>query len=478
MTAGKAVPIVVLVLAVVLAVMVWAGFAAAWVHRTRSTKRDTSTADAAPRRRWTIVGTGVAACATASYLPSSVRAAVRFRDASAGIGGRVLTGAKALVQCSPQTPAVELGAFVVDTYLHHSAMHWLRQLGIPVTTLVRTLSTSMVYVDGVRSGWPGTPNFPPASSAERLSLADWTAVVGRRNVLAWTGLDPDVLPDASVAAVGKLITPVHCTLPGALGWTAAITAALQTLPFQGSRSLAAIDATPTSVALTYLDGEMEVVDGAVVTVPARTLANVPGILPRVKLLLGPAGTVQVPLGVLVLQWAPAVGGAWWAQAGLGTDGMLATDTDLGCVVPAGPGMLRCLVAGQERVQRWTATMAVPGNDTQSAGVAAVDVAGSLLQQALGLDAPPPRASFATFRPWLAGLVLWRHDLPAASQADAAAIVRRPCGSHVPVWYASSDASTWQGMVEGAVASGRAVAAQCAAWVSTERPSHDPAAADG
>ncbi len=431
-----------------------------------------------PSRRWSIMGTGVSGAVAVSYVSKLYRAAARFREASDRMCGRVLTAPKTLLPMNTTSPALELGAALVNPYRDYDAMHWLRGLGVPLVHLRWTPQASFVFLGGERLPWP--LNDPPVygsasasssnASASNASVASVFAGASKAQVaefLAWTGFLPSFLPEARAASVASMVHPMNAVTVGGLGVSAAITASTQGLPVQTGRNLASITLEPGGglVRLAYSSGDEEVVGAALLTMPPPDLARIQGIDPRVAALAASAFTV-VPVGVLVAQWAPTA--PWWDTLGF-QNGVAATDTALGRVQVMAPGVLRCTMASAEHVDSWTRLLAEGPSGLAQAKARVL----SILRTILGIPAPDPlpedalpateMPQYLTFRPWPRGVSALKagHDPLQVYQT-----LTRPCGPAVTrVWYTSADIDpvrpcSLQGAVSSAMAAAKLVCESC------------------
>jgi len=401
-----------------------------------------------PVRPWILVGTGMTAAACLYRTAPPIRSAIQAREASARFGGRVLSVPLPTYPVSTTTPAMELGAWSLDPFLHSNSMGLLHDLQIPTTVQLTNPAASFVFTGGRRTPWPASaPPLPTDYTQPYGSVGDPSAWI------AATGIPPAAAPMAAAASVHALTLPTVCTLPAGLGWQAVEQVAFGLTPVAYGRQLARVSTIGASIQLEYSSGESETLSpqGAVMlTVPPGALLGIAGLLPAVKTVLQD-GLTSVSQGVLYLTWLAK--DVWWETTGF-INGVAATDTILGRISVVGPTVLRCGMTGAVAVDTWSATLAAGEDGVTAAKTQAVSVLKAVFN-APGIPVP----SFLSFRGWPSSLWLWNTTPHGTSPAvTQAALLQRPFGTSLPVYWASGDVSGTQGCVEGAISSGYAAAA--------------------
>ena len=414
-----------------------------------------------PNGRWLVVGTGLSAAAVVLAMDAPLRASTGLREASARLGGRVLTTLQPVIPVSTTAQAFEFGAWAVDPQLHDATLQTLQALQVPTVTQYINTAASFMFVEGVFSALPPPPPLPPANPRAAYASLDAAAAAAW---FAHTGLAVADAPTAAVDALAALLLPDTCVVPAGLGWQSVVLHAIGLTPVQygarvvqlGTRNSAAASTARASSMLTvhYAAGQVEEVQGAILTCSAADLRGIQGVLPRVIKTLDES-LVCVPQGVLIATWSAQ--DAWWPATGF-VNALAATDTRLGHIVTIGTTTLRCMFAAADTINSWSASIVNDGLDATATVIA--DILKTIFP---GAPVTPP--AHITFRGWPTGLWLWT---AGATPAEAAALMSRPLGPDVPVWWTSSDiAPAFQNRVEGAIIGGQAAAAAAARFASTQ-----------
>jgi hypothetical protein len=229
-----------------------------------------------------------------------------------------------------------------------------------------------------------------------------------------------------------------------MGWTDVALRGCGLAYIQYGQKLDRISSAGPKLVLHYASGMEEEVGSAILTCAPHQLLEIAGVLPTVTELVR-ASLLGVTQGVIYATWG--ANDVWWPALGF-TAGVAATDTALGTVAVASPGVLRCLVVGEAAVSAWTtAFVSTPLEAVKTQIV-------TLLAQVFGQQTLPSPAA-VSFRSWPNSLWLWKAGVDVAATR---AVLSRPCGSDVPVFWASGDLSDVQNRVEGCVQAGLAAAA--------------------
>ena len=255
--------------------------------------------------------------------------------------------------------------------------------------------------------------------------------------MAHTGIPVEAAPSASAKAVWNLTIPITAAVVTGLGWLSVPFRAVQNIDIAYGRQLSSIEPNKDGglIVLQYSSGDVEDVDGAVLTCTPGDLTAIKGILPDVVRCVNDSLLV-VTQGVLYAQWT--AGTVWWPQTGFQT-AVAATDTPLGRIATADAGVLRCKITGPEFVNFWTDIIVKSGLQ------AAASQVGSILSTVFGVSVPPP--TYVSFRGWPNSLYLWKYGVDRDAVRN---FVLRPCGRDVNVWWSSGDVSNNQGWYEGSI----------------------------
>jgi hypothetical protein len=369
-----------------------------------------------------------------------------MREASMRFGGRILTTPKSIAPMNTITQALELGAWVFDSFGHTRLKALLLELQVTTYLQVFYPGQSFTFYGGKRQPWPPVP----VVSNPNARYAD-VAPETQDAWLAHTGVGVADAPDASVNAVWNMVIPITASVVTGLGWQAVPTRAIVSTQVLYGRQLMAVRPTAAGVTLQYTSGDAEDVQGAILACGPADMAAIAGVTADAQAAIRDS-LVSVSQGVVYGQWAAK--DVWWPQLGF-ENAVVATDTYLGRVGTADAGTLRCKVTGQAAVTYWTDLIVKEGMAAAATAMAA------MLATVFGVDSVPPPA-YVSFRGWPNGLWLWKAGVdPAAARKRMV----RPCGPDVPVWWACADISDNQGWAEGAVEAGLAAAAAANAFVA-------------
>ncbi len=408
-----------------------------------------------PFARTVVVGSGLTAGACVHWLCTrhGLGAWVVVREAEGGLGGRALTVPSPAARPSTAAAPNDLGAWCFQPLLHPGTLRLLGALNMSYVTLTVVSAEQSFRFDGAagrRLPW-GTlpPPPPPASGSGAAAFGD----VPPGDALLWfahTGLwrDDPAASQAALDVVASWDAPPYAALPTAFGWQDVVARCLGVTSARYDARLAAVDAAAAgsgqAVTLRYADGGQEGAGRVVLTVPPSALAALQGgVLPEVAR-AARESFVTVAAAVVVATWNSV--DVWWPAAGW-RQGMVASSTPLGRMTIVGPNQVRLAVSGARDVHFWNHVFVEQGTQ------AALRTLGTLLRQVFPSATDP---ATAVCKPWPTGTVLWRASV---DRAAVRALLSRPCGPSVPVWWASADAALeWPSWVEGAVQEGEAVAA--------------------
>ena len=465
-----------LVLVAVVLACVWA-YAPAGSVRCRNTlatmptalQRNDKALQQIPSGRWLVIGTGLSAAAVILAMSAPLRASTGLREASSRFGGRVLTTLQPVIPVRTTAQAFEFGAWVVDPQLHTATLQTLQALQMPTVTQYINFSASFMFTGGVFAPLPSVPKLSPARSTDAYASVDAAAAAAW---FAHTGLLAADVPTAALGALANLLLPETCIVPAGLGWQSVVLHAIGLTPVQYEQRVVQISCTstdaskttetpagcaaaPPTLAVHYAAGQVETVQGLVLTCSAAQLTSIQGIAPDVLQTIQ-RSLVSVPQGVLIATWAAQ--DVWWPVIGF-VNALAATDTRLGHIVTIfGTTTLRCSLTSAVAINEWSAIIV-------GEGVAAAAAAMAATLKTVFPDTPhiaPP--AHLTFRGWPEGLWLWT---AGTNTATAAAAMARPLGPDVPVWWTTSDiAPTFQNRVEGAIQSGQRVAEEAVTYIAT------------
>jgi hypothetical protein len=396
-----------------------------------------------PLNRLVLIGTGLSAACFVHYLSPPLRAAVDVREATPRFGGRVLSGQQAVQPVSTLLPMNEFGAWKYDHFKHGLTINFLYDLQVPVLPQVYMPAQSFVFFGGVRKPWPSPPVVPSGAEATPYASVDADTA---QAWLAYTGIPQSEAGSASLQAVATAILPAQCGVPAGMGWTdVALRGFGQTFIQYGQK----LDRISTAgekqlIKLHYANGEEEEVGSLVLTCTPSQLLEIAGVLSDVK------DTVQTALtsadqGVIYATWMGS--NVWWPATGFQA-AVAATDTILGSITVASPGVLRCSITGAAAVAHWTQAFVAPSQDAVKQEIV------GLLATVFGVAAVPLPVA-VSFRSWPQSLWLWTAGVDVVSTR---AQLSRPCGMDMPVFWASGDLSDVQNRVEGCVQAGLAAAA--------------------
>jgi hypothetical protein len=397
-----------------------------------------------PRGRWAVVGTGMSAATVVYYMHPPLRAATLLKEASSRFGGRVLTAPNSFAGINTTMQMQEFGAWVFDKFGHSRVKTLLQSLEVPSYSQIFYPGQSFLFFNGVKSPWPAVPTIKNDMT--------YSSVTNPNEWIAHTGILPELVPTASAKSVWNLTIPITASVVTGLGWQDVPSRAIMANLVQYNRQLSDVSVTTSgAVRLTYTSGNVEEVEGAVLTCPPQELSKITGITAECKQAISDS-LVSVSVGVLYAQWSAQ--NTWWPAAGF-DHAVAATDTKLGRIGTADAGVLRCKIPGEESISYWTNLIVTGGMPAAAAQVAVI------LGQVFGkTDIPPP--SYVSFRGWPNGIYLWKFGV---DHETARGKMIRPCGAHVPVWWASGDVSENQGWVEGCVEAGLATAAAVNTYVT-------------
>jgi hypothetical protein len=395
-----------------------------------------------PARNWTVIGAGLSAAAFVHALPAGSRATVVVREADARVGGRALSVPQPAVPVSTQSSPREFAAWVFEPLQHARTTALLRSVGVP-TLSVQLRTPATVLWTPERGAAPfETLALPRAPIAATMTFAQLVAA-SRQSKDVWfahTGMWVDDCPTAAADVIARLDLPIFAYAPSGFGWQDVVLRALGDVPIVYDRVLERIDVgegagVAGGAALTFASGDVERVDGAVLTLPPPALARVQGLTRQVRDALGRA-FVHVPVGVLYATWATA--DVWWPR---GT-GCIATTLPLGRMFVVTSNDVRCAMSGVRDVDFWTQALLASDPDAVRKELAAQ------LSRVAGKAVPPPAA--VAFRAWPQAVSFW---VASVDRAATRALLARPCGPRAPVLWASSDVSDTPGWVEGALQAG-------------------------
>jgi len=380
--------------------------------------------------KWAVLGTGIGASAVVYYLNPLIRSSTAIREASNRFGGRVLSQPPSLTPMNTRSQALELGGWVFDTFGHTYVKQFLLELQVPTLLQIFMPNQSFTYFGGTRGPWPAVPTIPAD-----MMYGD-VPQESRNAWLAHTGIPVDAAPTASAKAVWNLIIPITAAAVTGLGWLSVPFRAVQNILISYGQQLNAIESSPDGkITLRYTSGDVENVEGAVLTCPPGDLTAIKGILPSTVKCINDS-LLSFTQGVLYAQWTAST--VWWPQTGF-QNAVAATDTPLGRIATADAGTLRCKITGPEFVNYWTDLIVKSGSQ------AAASQVGSILSTVFGVLVPPP--TYVSFRGWPNSLYLWKYGVNRDAVRNC---VLRPCGRDVKVWWSSGDVSNNQGWYEGAV----------------------------
>jgi monoamine oxidase len=391
----------------------------------------------------TIVGSGLTAAACVHNLTPLLKSTVQIREASIRLGGQILSGQQAILPMSTVAQMFEMGAWEYDTFAHRQTTHFLQALQVPIVPQVFMPSQSFTYINKIKGTWPSPPNF-------RANLQNTTAYksLDAPTALAWyayTAIPSSEAGDASLSSVAASALPRNGEVPAGMGWADVVLRGMGRVAVLYNEQLTGIDVLKqgdrSTLSLTYNSGFSETTDVLILTCPVfQANSKISGFLPSVSALID-ASFVSCTQSVMYATWSSS--NVWWPALGF-VSAIACTDLHIGCVRTAGPGVLRCKVAGKDSYQFWN-------NLIVNEGLAAAKQAlTDQLQQAFGLDTAPPLPLTISFRGWPESSCFWKAGVDTTA---ARSVLSRPCGVDVPVVWACTNLSTAQNCVEGAVESG-------------------------
>jgi hypothetical protein len=429
------------VLAVVITLVVCAVVAVAlWFTLGMATYTRTASTPSLAEEQWVVVGAGVTAAAFLSKVVD--RAAFVVAEAEERVGGRALSNVPPAGLVSTANPPREFGAWIAQSAPGTRTGAFLADLGVQTIPIQLISPYSFIFTrTGARVPFATIPASQyGARSASTLTQDVWTA---------HTGFAPDVAPAAADDLIRAQNLPPTATVPTGFGWQDVVLRGIGGNPVQYGHSLAALRVLPSTgaVRLTYASGDVQMVDGVVLTLPPQALLHVLG-LPAWARDTIQSSFVTVSEGVLYATWAGGDAG-WFSKAGFGQEaGVVATALPIGRMYHTATGEIRCTTTGTPNVQFWNNLLVVEG-----AAAAAAEVAAQL-GEVFGVEVPPP--ANVAFRGWVDAVGFWTIGDPD-KRAAVQQRLSRPWGDDAPVFWASSDLSDKPGWVEGAIESGQVMA---------------------
>ncbi len=409
---------------------------------TKFAKPHASESTSSGTPKCTIVGSGITAAACVHNLTPLLKSTIQIREASIRLGGQILSGQQAIRPMSTVSQMYEMGAWEYDTFAHRQTTHFLQALQVPIVPQVFIPSQSFTYVNHIKGKWPSPPDF----SANLQSTTAYRSL-DAATALAWyayTAIPSSEAGDASLSSVATCALPRNGEVPAGMGWGDVVLRGLGRVAVLYNEQLTQIDIMKqgdrNKLFLQYASGFSENTDVLILTCPVGGARNIKGFLPSMASLVE-ASFVSCSQSVIYATWSAT--DVWWPALGF-ISAIACTDLQIGRVRTAGPGVLRCQAVGNASLAYWT-NLIVNGD-----AAAAKQALTEQLQQAFGLDTPPPLPLALTFKGWPDSLCFWKTGVdPKAVQS----VLSRPCGVNIPVIWACTNLSTAQNRVEGAVESG-------------------------
>ena len=398
---------------------------------------------------YVLVGMGLTAAAFLQSLTPSLRFAFTGREASAGIGGRALSLPPPATPISSNTGPHEFAAWIYQPILHPDTASFVSALGVPSAEVDLVLPTSFIYdaATDTRLPWGVLPFISDP-------LVAYGSVRDPAQALLWyahCGFWPSDVPGAAIGTMSAQDAPRFALVPCGFGWQDVIARGLGTTPILYGYQLVEVrvppGATPNDIlTFRYASGDVEELQGAVLTMPPLALANIKGVPGDLASAIR-AAFVTASGVIMYATWNAS--DVWWPGAGW-PSGIIATNLAIGRVTVVGPATLRFAASGPAHTSFWNDLYLTQGPDAVAAAMATqlqTVFKGSTLKAPanVAVRAWPNATSF-----WAAGVSLSQRDLLMAALAQ-------PWGPEVGVFWANADASAFSGWVEGAVQAGRAIA---------------------
>ena len=404
---------------------------------------------------WVIVGGGLTAVSCIRRLPSSMRSIITLREASNRLGGRTTSTTQAVTPVSTETSPWEFGAWAYRPFAHAGAAALLDELGVASVSI--NIVTPSTFI------WTSSRGRVPYGTL--LDAGDTTAATSAQAVdqqaiwFAHTGIRPLDVPRADTAVLLNLDTPKTALLPVGFGWQDVVLRGIGTVPVLYGRLLSRVDVVSmegkqsrTRVKLTYASGSTEVVDGVVLTLPPPAMLAITNLPRSVSAAIQQAFTTA-SMGVLYATWASM--DVWWSKLGFFTGMAAAPDVPIGRVCVTSTNALRCSMSGAADVQFWNDMFIQHGERATATAVAA--------QLSKMFSATVPVPANVVVKGWMQALSLWT---TGTDRATVRAVLERPWGADVPIWWACSDMSDEPGWAEGAVTQGASAARGVAEFICT------------
>ena len=409
-------------------------------------------------QQWAVVGAGVAAAAFLNTYRAltgagGAESSIRFHVAEAGVraGGRALTTVAPITPVSTATAPREFAAWIFRAAPGDRTTTFLSDIGVQSTPIDLLTPGTFVWDAGARRP------LGPLPATQFLDAGPGTPTAALW--LAHTGFTPQVAPGAADDLMRAQDVPVRASVPTGFGWQDVVLRGIGSTPVVYGRLLETV--TPGRdgrVTLGYASGDVEVVDGVVLTLPPRELLGIT-TLPAAARAAITRSFITVSEGVLYATWGGTTS-SWFSAVGF-TAGMVMTTLPVGRVCRTTTGEVRCTMSGNANVAFWNDLLVVQGQQAAGAAMAAQ------LRQVFGDDTIPAPDNMA-FRGWHDAVGFW--TVPAQERAAIQLQLSRPWGPGVPIYWASSDLSTTPGWVEGAIESGQlSAAAIVAAAPSGSKP---------
>lgn len=376
-----------------------------------------------------VVGCGLAAAAFVHALRWPSKARVVVFEGDNRVGGRTLSTTQPLVPVSTQTPMREFAAWIFIPGRHSYTTTLLDELG--VSTIPVTLLTPQSFRWSAELGRQPFGSLPPCDRTTTLSACSPTPADDAL-WFAHTGVNPALVPSALAAYVADLDLPAVAQTPSGFGWQDVVLRGVGRRQVYYSRVLNRVEPQQAGgVRLYFASGDVESADRVVLTLPPHRLLQVQGLPEAARALIARSFTT-LSVGVLYLAWTGAA--AWWGPQ----LGCVATTLPIGRVFFLSATDVRCAMCGADAVSFWNNLLVGSGPEAAAQEVA------RQLSTVFGPTASTPPANVA-FRGWMDAV-----SLLTTLDGGTLEALKRPWGTDVPVWWASSDVSSKPGWVEGAV----------------------------
>jgi monoamine oxidase len=392
---------------------------------------------------WVVVGAGLTAMSCIRRLPDALRALITIREASKRIGGRTTSTSQAVTPVSTETSPWEFGAWAYRPFAHPNVSALLDELGVASVSIQIVTPYTFIWT-------PTTNRLPytalPADNADS-NHTDEDAVW-----FAHTGFRRCDVPRVDTTVLRRLDAPQSALLPVGFGWQDVVLRGIGTVPVLYDRRLARVDVSsdaPFRIQLTYASGNVEMVNGVVLTLPPPAMSAIQNLPGDTAALIRNAFTTT-SAGVLYVTWTAM--DVWWPKAGFYT-GMVATCLPIGRICVTSSNDLRCTMSGDADVAFWSNLIIEKGERAAAAIVA------EQLSTVFNVVVPLPAS--VTYKGWMQAVSFWNRGY--ANEATAATL-SRPWGNHVPIWWNCSDLSDDPGWAEGAVVAGATAARNVSEYV--------------